>query len=109
MILTEELIVSRTIAFVVGFSTFLIACIDWARIRGSHSLSEIIIPHGLSKYYLLTPAHQEILIPCKDLFHRNISLMVLCPILDYQTPSVPSRHPKTTRTPELLPLPPRNT
>jgi hypothetical protein len=47
----------RTIAFVVGFSTFLIACIDWSRIRGSHNLAQIIIPHGLSKHYhLVIPA-----------------------------------------------------
>jgi autophagy-related protein 9 len=40
----------RTIAFVVGFSTFLIACINWSKIRGSHTLSDIIIDNGLSKY-----------------------------------------------------------
>jgi autophagy-related protein 9 len=44
-----SLLRNRTIAFVVGFSTFLLACIDWAKIRGSHSLQEIIIPHGLSR------------------------------------------------------------
>ena len=43
-------LIPRTIAFVVGFSTFLIACIDWSKIRGSHTLNEIIIPHGLSRY-----------------------------------------------------------
>ena len=43
------LLIVRTIAFVVGFSTFLLACIDWSKIRGSHTLREIIIPHGLSK------------------------------------------------------------
>jgi hypothetical protein len=48
-IVPERLLTVRTIAFVVGFSTFLLACIDWSKIRGSHTLREIIIPHGLSK------------------------------------------------------------
>lgn len=40
----------RTIAFVVGFSTFLLACIDWPKIPEKHKLHDIIIPHGLSQY-----------------------------------------------------------
>lgn len=37
-------IVCSTIAFVVGFSTFLTSCIDFGKVRSSHTMSEILIP-----------------------------------------------------------------
>lgn len=35
---------SSTVAFVVGFSTFLTSCIDYRKVRSSHIMAEILIP-----------------------------------------------------------------
>ncbi|KAL8899312.1 MAG: hypothetical protein Q9192_001645 [Flavoplaca navasiana] len=43
-ILLSRLLNLLTLAFVVGFSTFLTTCIDFAKIRSSHKMSEILIP-----------------------------------------------------------------
>ncbi|KAL8862488.1 MAG: hypothetical protein Q9178_000985 [Gyalolechia marmorata] len=43
-ILLSRLLNLLTLAFVVGFSTFLTTCIDFAKVRSSHSMSEILIP-----------------------------------------------------------------
>ncbi|KAI4227977.1 MAG: hypothetical protein L6R36_001987 [Xanthoria steineri] len=43
-ILLSRLLNLLTLAFVVGFSTFLTTCIDFAKIRSSHRMSEILIP-----------------------------------------------------------------
>ncbi|KAL8674904.1 MAG: hypothetical protein Q9168_000707 [Polycauliona sp. 1 TL-2023] len=43
-ILLSRLLNLLTLAFVVGFSTFLTTCIDFAKLRSSHRMSEILIP-----------------------------------------------------------------
>ncbi|KAL8695350.1 MAG: hypothetical protein Q9218_000109 [Villophora microphyllina] len=43
-ILLSRLLNLLTLAFVVGFSTFLTSCIDFASVRSSHTMSEILIP-----------------------------------------------------------------
>ncbi|KAI4199494.1 MAG: hypothetical protein LQ350_004560 [Teloschistes chrysophthalmus] len=43
-ILLSRLLNLLTLAFVVGFSTFLTSCIDFGKIRSSHTMSEILIP-----------------------------------------------------------------
>lgn len=43
-ILLSRLLNLLTLAFVVGFSTFLTTCIDFGKIRSSHRMSEILIP-----------------------------------------------------------------
>ncbi|KAL9000844.1 MAG: hypothetical protein Q9169_000598 [Polycauliona sp. 2 TL-2023] len=43
-ILLSRVLNLLTLAFVVGFSTFLTTCIDFAKIRSSHRMSEILIP-----------------------------------------------------------------
>ena len=39
---------SRTIGFVIAFSTFLVGCVDYSVIRQSHSLSEVVVPRCVS-------------------------------------------------------------
>ncbi|KAL8684073.1 MAG: hypothetical protein Q9186_000104 [Xanthomendoza sp. 1 TL-2023] len=43
-ILLSRLLNLLTLAFVVGFSTFLTSCIDFGKVRSSHKMSEILIP-----------------------------------------------------------------
>ncbi|KAL8711030.1 MAG: hypothetical protein Q9220_004411 [cf. Caloplaca sp. 1 TL-2023] len=43
-ILLSRLLNLLTLAFVVGFSTFLTSCIDFPKVRSSHTMSEILIP-----------------------------------------------------------------
>ncbi|KAL8735572.1 MAG: hypothetical protein Q9166_000741 [cf. Caloplaca sp. 2 TL-2023] len=43
-ILLSRLLNLLTLAFVVGFSTFLTSCIDFTKVRSSHKMSEILIP-----------------------------------------------------------------
>ena len=39
----------RTFAFVVGFTTFLMNCVDYHKVRGSKTLTEILVPKCTSK------------------------------------------------------------
>ncbi|KAL8874335.1 MAG: hypothetical protein Q9174_000334 [Haloplaca sp. 1 TL-2023] len=43
-ILLSRLLNLLTLAFVVGFSTFLTSCINFSKVRSSHTMSEILIP-----------------------------------------------------------------
>ncbi|KAL8706193.1 MAG: hypothetical protein Q9201_000699 [Fulgogasparrea decipioides] len=43
-ILLSRLLNLLTLAFVVGFSTFLTSCINFPKVRSSHTMSEILIP-----------------------------------------------------------------
>lgn len=43
-ILLSRLLNLLTLAFVVGFSTFLTSCINFGKVRSSHKMSEIVIP-----------------------------------------------------------------
>ena len=44
--------VSRTVGFVIGFSTFLLGCIDYSRIRPDHTtrLSDVVVSRCVSKF-----------------------------------------------------------
>ncbi len=44
----------RTLAFVISFSTFLVACVDHAHIGGKENLSDVLVPQCL---YRLAPFH----------------------------------------------------
>lgn len=44
----------RTFAFVIGFSTFLVGCVDYPRLRHSKHLDEVLIPQCFHKYALFT-------------------------------------------------------
>ena len=39
----------RTVGFVIGFSTFLLGCVDYSKIPTSHLLHELIVPHCVSR------------------------------------------------------------
>lgn len=41
--------IPRTIGFVIGFSTFLLGCVDYSAIPGTSHLSEVIVPRCVSK------------------------------------------------------------
>ncbi|KAL8768456.1 MAG: hypothetical protein Q9209_005362 [Squamulea sp. 1 TL-2023] len=43
-ILLSRVLNLLTLAFVVGFSTFLTTCIDFGKVRSSHTMSELLIP-----------------------------------------------------------------
>ncbi|KAG0142199.1 hypothetical protein CROQUDRAFT_50622 [Cronartium quercuum f. sp. fusiforme G11] len=43
-----------TVGFVIGFSTFLVGCIDYSILRKSHHLEEVIIPRCVSRFSGLT-------------------------------------------------------
>ncbi|EGG01953.1 uncharacterized protein MELLADRAFT_49970, partial [Melampsora larici-populina 98AG31] len=43
-----------TVGFVIGFSTFLVGCIDYSTLRKSHHLEEVIIPRCVTRFSGLT-------------------------------------------------------
>ncbi|KAH9812386.1 autophagy protein Apg9-domain-containing protein [Melampsora americana] len=43
-----------TVGFVIGFSTFLVGCIDYSTLRESHHLEEVIIPRCVTRFSGLT-------------------------------------------------------
>ena len=47
--LSKDCVFHRTIGWVIGFSTFLIGCIDYPRLWHSHHLSEVVIPQCTSR------------------------------------------------------------
>jgi|ERR1700722_593458 len=57
----------RTVGFVIGFSTFLLGCVDYSRIRpeGITRLSDVVVPRCVAKYYLL------VVDPSASLTHVN--------------------------------------
>ena len=54
--LSDLLCNARTVGFVIGFSTFLLGCIDYSRIRpeGITRLSEVVVHRCVAKYVKLT-------------------------------------------------------
>ncbi|KAF9931637.1 autophagy protein atg9 [Linnemannia zychae] len=48
-ILLERCLNLLTFAFVIGFSTYLIGCVDYSRLRHSKHLSEVIVPQCVHK------------------------------------------------------------
>lgn len=57
---------SSTVGFVIGFSTFLLRCVDYSRVRSDHvtRLSDIVVERCVSRcVYLITP------LACSILFH----------------------------------------
>ena len=49
--MTMALYFGRTVGFVIGFSTFLLGCIDYSRLRLENStrLPDVIVPHCVSR------------------------------------------------------------
>ncbi|KAI8460130.1 autophagy protein Apg9-domain-containing protein, partial [Phakopsora pachyrhizi] len=43
-----------TVGFVIGFSTFLMGCIDYSILRSSHHLEEVIVPRCVTRFSGLT-------------------------------------------------------
>ncbi|CAG8433355.1 1564_t:CDS:10 [Diversispora eburnea] len=50
-ILLKRFLNVLTLGFVMGFSTFLLGCVDYSLVRHSHSLTEVIIPKCLSHIF----------------------------------------------------------
>lgn len=40
---------NRTVGWVISFSTFLMGCIDYSRLWGSHHLSDVVVDRCLSR------------------------------------------------------------
>ncbi|KAL8784155.1 MAG: hypothetical protein Q9213_004129 [Squamulea squamosa] len=53
-ILLSRVLNLLTLAFVVGFSTFLTTCIDFGKVRSSHRMSEILIPKCMKNMSSMT-------------------------------------------------------